>query len=113
MAVSYFANPPPGLDLSESRTAANNAIGIVLFALSAIFVGLRWLTRTRYQQAGVRLDDWLMLLGLLLNAGNLACCIAGTLCFALRHHHAVGDLPLRILTRRRRVLRARKAYLVA
>lgn len=77
MAVDYFSNPPPGIDLSESRTAANNAVGIVLFVLSAIFVGLRWLTRMRYQRAELRLDDWLMLLGLVLNGGNLACCIAG------------------------------------
>lgn len=84
MASNYFNNPPPGLDLHESRTAANNAIGIVLFVLSAIFVALRWITRTRYQQAGLRLDDWLMLLGLVLNAGNLACCIAGESdCFIL------------------------------
>lgn len=95
MAVDYFANPPPGLDLSESRTSENNAIGIVLFVLSAIFVGLRLLTRLRYQQANLGLDDYLMFVGLVsncwdgcasdghlqivqaLNAGNLACCIAG------------------------------------
>jgi hypothetical protein len=41
MAVNYFANPPPGLDLTESRTATNNAIGIVLFVLSLVFVVLR------------------------------------------------------------------------
>jgi len=64
MAVDYFANPPPGLNLYESRTASNNAIGIVLFVLSAIFVGLRLLTRLRYQHAGLELDDYLMFLGL-------------------------------------------------
>lgn len=77
MAVNYFANPPPGLDLNESRTAENNAIGIVLFVLSAIFVGLRTLTRLHYQRVKLQLDDWLIYLGLVLNAGNLACCIAG------------------------------------
>jgi hypothetical protein len=64
MAVDYFSNPPPGIDLTESRTAENNAIGIVLFVLSAIFVGLRTVTRFRYQQADLQLDDWLMYIGL-------------------------------------------------
>lgn len=77
MAVDYFANPPPGLDLSESRTATNNAIGIVLFILSLLFVLLRLFTRLRLKHEPLGLDDYLMFLGLALNAGNLACCIAG------------------------------------
>lgn len=77
MVVDYFANPPPGLDLSESRTASNNAVGIVLFALSALFVGLRLLTRLKLKREPLGLDDYLMFIGLALNAGNLACCIAG------------------------------------
>lgn len=77
MAVNYFANPPPGLDLSESRTASNNAIGIVLFALSLVFVLLRLFTRLRLKRETLGLDDYLMFLGVALNAGNLACCIAG------------------------------------
>ncbi|KAF2995708.1 hypothetical protein E8E13_004129 [Curvularia kusanoi] len=77
MAIDYFANPPPGLDLNESRTATNNAVGIVLFALSAFFVGLRLLTRLRLKREKLGADDYLMFLGLALNAGNLACCIAG------------------------------------
>ena len=77
MAIDYFANPPPGLDLSESRTASNNAVGVVLFVLSLIFVGLRLFTRLRLKRERLGLDDYLMFLGLALNAGNLACCIAG------------------------------------
>ena len=77
MAVDYFANQPPGLDLSESRTATNNAVGIVLFALSLVFVALRLITRLRLKHETLGLDDYLMFLGLALNAGNLACCIAG------------------------------------
>jgi len=77
MAFDYFANPPPGIDLSESRTASNNAIGIVLFVLSFVFVALRLLTRLRLKREVLGLDDYLMFLGLALNAGNLACCIAG------------------------------------
>jgi hypothetical protein len=77
MAVDYFANPPPGLDLTESRTATNNAVGIVLFVLSLVFVALRLFTRLRLKREAIGLDDYLMFLGLALNAGNLACCIAG------------------------------------
>ena len=84
MAVDYFANPPPELDLNESRTASNNAIGIILFVLSAIFVGLRLLTRVRLKRERLGLDDYLMFVGLALNAGNLACCIAGRSSF-LQH----------------------------
>lgn len=62
--TDYFSNPPAGLDLHESRTASNNAIGIVLFVLSAVFVGLRILTRLRYQRAKLGLDDHLMNIGL-------------------------------------------------
>ncbi|KAF1938069.1 hypothetical protein EJ02DRAFT_426064 [Clathrospora elynae] len=77
MAVDYFANPPSGLDLTESRTASGNAIGIVLFVLSLIFVTLRLYTRLKLKHERLGVDDYLMFLGLALNAGNLACCIAG------------------------------------
>jgi hypothetical protein len=77
MAIDYFANPPPGLNLNESRTATNNAVGIVLFVLSLVFVALRLFTRLRLKREAIGLDDYLMFLGLALNAGNLACCIAG------------------------------------
>ncbi|KAF1921531.1 hypothetical protein BDU57DRAFT_489397 [Ampelomyces quisqualis] len=77
MAIDYFANAPPGLDLTESRTASNNAIGIVLFILSLIFVLLRLFVRMRMKHEPLGLDDYLMVLGLALSAGNLACCLAG------------------------------------
>lgn len=103
MAVDYFANPPPGLDLNESRTASNNAVGIVLFVLSAFFVGLRLFTRTRLKREKLGLDDYLMFLGLALNAGNLACCIAG-----MGQVHVLLQTDLQY----RWFLRARKAHLV-
>jgi hypothetical protein len=72
-----FTDVPAGVDLSESRTASNNAIGIVLFVLSLIFVALRLVVRLRMKHEPLGLDDYLMFVGLVLNAGNLACCIAG------------------------------------
>jgi hypothetical protein len=61
MAVDFLPNAPPGLDLYESHTASNNIIGIALFNLSAIFVGLRLLTRLRYHhRTGLELDDYLI-----------------------------------------------------
>lgn len=77
MAIDYFAVPPSILNSNESRSATNNAIGVVLFALSTLFVGLRLLTRLKLKREKLGLDDYLMFLGLALNAGNLACCIAG------------------------------------
>jgi hypothetical protein len=72
-----FTDVPEGIDLRESRTASNNAIGIVLFVLSLLFVALRLVVRLRMKHEPLGLDDYLMFLGLALNAGNLACCIAG------------------------------------
>jgi len=98
MAVDYFANPPPGLDLNESRTATNNAIGIVLFALSTAFVGLRLLTRLRLKRERLGADDYLMFLGLALNAGNLACCIAGGFYGLGKHIWSLDPYQMRQIT---------------
>ncbi|KAF2678540.1 hypothetical protein K458DRAFT_422994 [Lentithecium fluviatile CBS 122367] len=92
--ADYFSNPPAGLDLHESRTASNNAIGIVLFVLSAIFVALRLFTRIKYHQASLGLDDHLMNLGLALNAGNLACCIAGGFFGLGKHIYTLGPYEM-------------------
>ena len=105
MAFDYFANPPPGIDLSESRTTSNNAIGIVLFVLSFVFVALRLLTRLRLKREVLGLDDYLMFLGLALNAGNLACCIAGRV---LDHRKFATSADIKI----RGLLRSRKAHMV-
>ncbi|KAJ8117308.1 hypothetical protein OPT61_g1460 [Boeremia exigua] len=98
MAVDYFADPPPGLDLTESRTASNNAVGIVLFVLSAVFVGLRLLTRLRLKREKLGLDDYLMFLGLALNAGNLACCIAGGFFGLGKHIWSLDAYQMRQIT---------------
>ncbi|KAJ4334064.1 hypothetical protein N0V87_007117 [Didymella glomerata] len=98
MAVDYFANPPPGLDLTESRTASNNAVGIVLFALSALFVGLRLLTRLKLKREPLGLDDYLMFVGLALNAGNLACCIAGGFFGLGKHIWSLDRYQMRQIT---------------
>ncbi|KAF2016342.1 hypothetical protein BU24DRAFT_441549 [Aaosphaeria arxii CBS 175.79] len=98
MAVDYFSNPPPGLDVQESRTVSNNATGIVLFILSAIFVGLRLITRLRFQRAGLGLDDYLMFIGLALNAGNLACCIAGGFFGLGKHIYVLTPYEMRKIT---------------
>ncbi|CAI9633022.1 unnamed protein product [Alternaria burnsii] len=98
MAFDYFANPPPGIDLSESRTASNNAIGIVLFVLSFVFVALRLLTRLRLKREVLGLDDYLMFLGLALNAGNLACCIAGGFFGLGKHIWSLGPYEMRQIT---------------
>lgn len=56
----YFSNPPEGIDLSESRTASNNAIGIVLFILAVIAVTLRTIARIYFQRVRLEADDYFM-----------------------------------------------------
>jgi hypothetical protein len=98
MAVDYFKNPPLGLDLSESRTASNNAIGIVLFILSFIFVALRIFVRLRLKHEPLGLDDYLMCVGLVFNAGNLACCIAGGFFGLGKHIWSLDPYQMRQIT---------------
>ena len=62
--ADILANPPAHFNPNDSRTARNNGIGSVLFGLSAFFVGLRVLSRKRYQHQNFGLDDYLMFLGL-------------------------------------------------
>ncbi|KAF9698550.1 hypothetical protein EKO04_003923 [Ascochyta lentis] len=75
--ADYFKNPPPGLDLTESRTATGDTVGTVLFVLAFVFVALRLLTRLRLKREALGLDDYLMFAGLALNGANLAFVIAG------------------------------------
>jgi hypothetical protein len=96
--AEYFTNPPPGLDLTESRTASNNAVGTVLFVLSLIFVTLRFYTRLRLKFERLGLDDYLMLFGLVLNAGNLACCIAGGYYGLGKHIWSLNAYQMRKIT---------------
>ncbi|KZM25429.1 uncharacterized protein EKO05_0000649 [Ascochyta rabiei] len=75
--AEYFKNPPPGLDLTESRTATGNIVGIVLFISAFVFVSLRLFTRLRLKREPLGLDDYLMFVGLALNGANLAFVVAG------------------------------------
>jgi hypothetical protein len=93
-----FADVPAGIDLSESRTASNNAIGIVLFVLSLLFVALRLIVRLRMKHEPLGLDDYLMFLGLALNAGNLACCIAGGFSGLGKHIWTLDTYKMRQIT---------------
>ncbi|KAH7384199.1 hypothetical protein DE146DRAFT_636332 [Phaeosphaeria sp. MPI-PUGE-AT-0046c] len=97
--IEVFAgNPPIGLDLTESRTASNNAIGIVLFVLSLVFVALRLFVRLRMKREPLGLDDYLMFLGLALNAGNLACCLAGGYYGLGKHIWSLSEYQMRQIT---------------
>ncbi|KAF4455040.1 integral membrane protein Pth11-like [Fusarium austroafricanum] len=58
-----FANQPPRIDLSESRTASNNVIGIVMFALATLAMVLRVISKLRYQQKKLDFDEYLMFAG--------------------------------------------------
>lgn len=96
--IAFAGSSPPGLDLTESRTATNNAIGIVLFVLSLIFVALRLFVRLRMKREVLGLDDYLIFLGLALNAGNLACCVAGGYFGLGKHIWSLSDYQMRQIT---------------
>jgi hypothetical protein len=98
MAAEYFKNPPLGVDLSESRTARNNSVGIVLFTLSLIAVVLRIFVRLRLKHEPLGLDDYLMCVGLVFNAGNLACFIAGGFFGLGKHIWSLDAYQMRIIT---------------
>lgn len=90
-----FTDVPAGVDLNESRTASNNAIGIVLFVLSLIFVALRLFVRLHMKHESLGLDDYLMFLGQALNAGNLACCIVGGFYGLGKHIWSLDEYQMR------------------
>jgi hypothetical protein len=86
MENPYFSNPPVGLDLTESRTESNNAIGIALFIMAVIAVVLRTIARLRFQNVSFAADDYLLYGGLvrvlmsrlvidMLTGGNSSCAL--------------------------------------
>ncbi|KAI8932085.1 hypothetical protein NX059_010971 [Plenodomus lindquistii] len=98
MAVDYFSNPPPGIDLTESRTARNNVTGIALFVLSSVFVVLRLLTRLKFKRERLGWDDYFMFIAVVLNAANLACCIAGGYFGLGKHIWSLGPREMSKIT---------------
>ncbi|KAF1949657.1 hypothetical protein CC80DRAFT_510359 [Byssothecium circinans] len=90
-----LSNPPQGMDLDESRTTSNVVLVSVLFSLSALFVGLRLLTRLRYQRKPLGLDDYVMSAGLVLNAANMVCCLAGGYYGLGKHAWALSAYSMR------------------
>lgn len=60
----FFSDPPEGIDLSESRTSTNNAIGIALFTLAVIAVILRTIARLHFQKVRLEADDYFMYAGM-------------------------------------------------
>ncbi|KAL4808130.1 hypothetical protein BDV18DRAFT_158246 [Aspergillus unguis] len=75
--ASPFGEPPAGLDLSESRTARNNAITIALTAMATVAVGMRLFARTRVQKIRLEADDWLIVASLVPTHAILVCTIVG------------------------------------
>ncbi|KAL4963048.1 putative integral membrane protein Pth11-like [Aspergillus stella-maris] len=74
---SPFGDPPPGIDLSESHTARNNAVTIALTVLATVAVILRMTTRARIQKIRFEMDDWFIVASLVPTYAILACTIVG------------------------------------
>ncbi|GKZ35836.1 hypothetical protein AbraIFM66950_006634 [Aspergillus brasiliensis] len=77
MSSSVFGDPPPGTDLTASRRGENNAAVSVTYALAAVAVALRFLARTRVQQASIAADDWMIVAALLSVTANFVSTIVG------------------------------------
>ncbi|KAL4863635.1 hypothetical protein BDV12DRAFT_25488 [Aspergillus spectabilis] len=75
--ASPFGEPPPGLDLSESHTARNNAVTISLTVLATVAVALRMIARVKVQQVKFAADDWFIVAALVPTYAILACTIVG------------------------------------
>ncbi|RDW73712.1 hypothetical protein BP5796_07154 [Coleophoma crateriformis] len=59
-------------DLSQDQRTNTRNLSIVFLVMAVFFVGFRFAARFK-QRAKIMMDDWLMVLSLLLLAGNLAC----------------------------------------
>ncbi|KAL4780315.1 hypothetical protein BJX76DRAFT_364423 [Aspergillus varians] len=74
---SPFGDPPPGIDLSESHTARNNAATIAMTVLATGAVVLRMITRVKVQKIPLEADDWFIVASLVPTYAVLACTIVG------------------------------------
>ncbi|KAH7128033.1 pth11-like integral membrane protein [Dactylonectria estremocensis] len=74
--VQIFGEAPEGLDLTQSTATADTAVTISLLALAVIAIILRFVAR-RLQQAGLKMDDWAIILALLFVGGTVGISIAG------------------------------------
>ncbi|KAI2822937.1 hypothetical protein CBS12448_11057 [Aspergillus niger] len=77
MSSSVFGDPPPGTDLTASRREVNNAAVSVTYVLAAIAIALRFLARSRVQQASIAADDWMIVAALLSVTANFVSTIVG------------------------------------
>ncbi|KAL4914977.1 hypothetical protein BDW62DRAFT_133980 [Aspergillus aurantiobrunneus] len=75
--ASPFGEPPPGIDLSESHTARNNAVTIALTVLATVAVVLRMIVRAWVQKIPFEMDDWFIVASLVPTYAILACTIVG------------------------------------
>ncbi|KAL4923135.1 putative integral membrane protein Pth11-like [Aspergillus undulatus] len=91
-----FGDPPPGVDLSESHTARNNAITIALTVLATVAVILRMVARVKVQQVRFGMDDWFIVASLVPTYAILACTVVGGR-YGLGKH--VWVVPMNKITR--------------
>lgn len=61
-------------DLTQDRRGSTRTLSIIFTVIAAVFVALRFLSRSR-QGARYGLDDWLIVAALLFLVGNLVCII--------------------------------------
>lgn len=67
--IDQFGQPPPGIDLSEVHMPGTDIGVIVLVAVATLSVILRLGSRL-VQDAGLRADDYLIIVALILSIGT-------------------------------------------
>ncbi|KAK2611667.1 hypothetical protein N8I77_004997 [Diaporthe amygdali] len=82
--IDQFGQPPPGIDLSEVHMPGTDIGVIVLVAVATLSVILRLGSRL-VQDAGLRADDYLIIVALILSIGTCVMTVEMTAAGAGRH----------------------------
>ncbi|KAK1659591.1 hypothetical protein BDP55DRAFT_697612 [Colletotrichum godetiae] len=89
LITAAFGPPPEGVDLAENQATKNNSIVIVLLAIAALSVASRLIARGKYGP-GLSLDDYAIVIALILVAATAGMVIAIGQAGAGRHVWALG-----------------------
>lgn len=80
--IEQFGQPPPGIDLAEAQMPGSDIGVIALIAVATLSVLLRLGSRV-VQDAGLRADDYLIIVALILCIGTCVVTVQSTCCVLL------------------------------
>lgn len=91
--IEQFGQPPPGIDLSEVQMPGTEIGVIALVAVATLSVLLRLGSRL-VQDAGLRADDYLIMVALILCIGTCVATVQSTYHVLLPIQLAISDKSL-------------------